>query len=259
MFSRLKNYCLREIRIIALKYRTYLNLKRQAPWQVREIATPALVEVLVPFPGEGRIAKKKYKYYLNSLKKLIELYLPRQTHGRFLATVFCDSENQSVKEYVESIGDPRIRYKTTDGKESNWGHAQTRLGIIQSEADFIVRLNCDNEPFPEYLEVLLSGFEVGVAVSYARVVYAGAAILEHLPTFTQFPNELEALILPKDRSGSLEFRNIDCMNYMVRCEVAKRYSSCWGNNFVSDWDFIHNLSSSGERAVFLDRIIGYKC
>jgi hypothetical protein len=163
-----------------------------------------------------------------------------------------------VRSLIEKLSDNRFRYKSTDGKESGWGHVQTRMGILESEADFIVRMNCDNEPFPEYLEALLSGFADGIDAVYGRVIYSGPAAREHLPTFAEYSNALQAFVLPKDKVGALEFRNIDCMNYMVRSEAARCHASFWSESFVADWDFIREISKNGHKTQFIDRIIGYK-
>ena len=164
-----------------------------------------------------------------------------------------------MRSLLEKKADHRLVYKNTDGKESGWGHVQTRWGILESEAMFIVRMSCDNEPFPEYLDVLVSGFADGIDAVYGRVVFSGSAAREHLPTFTEYPNELGAFILPKDQSGSLKFRNIDCMNYMVRSDAAKRHAAFWSGSFVADWDFIKAIYEKESQVRFVDGIIGYKC
>lgn len=234
-------------------------LARQSQWPPTDRFKSASVELIIPFPGEGRVSDQKHHYYFQSLKKLANIHLLKQSHQHFTATIYCDGENQTARNFVNQFADSRFRYKATDGKESNWGHAQTRAGILESDAEFIVRMNCDNEPFPEYLEVLLSGFLSSVAATYARVIYKGRAVREHLPTFLEYPNELQSFLLPKDHRGTLEFRNIDCMNYMVRTETARQHAELWSRSFVSDWDFIRDVTDFGERAVFVDRIIGNKC
>lgn len=120
-------------------------------------------------------------------------------------------------------------------------------------------MNCDNKPFPEYLSALLSGFTPNVDATYGRVIYSGPAAREHLPTFLDYPNELGAFILPKDQAGRLEFRNIDCMNYMVRAAAAKKNAMCRGQSFTADLDFINAVQKNEKKAVFVNRIIGYKC
>ena len=216
------------------------------------------MEIIIPFPAQGRVSPPKHDYYLRNLRKLIATYLPQQTFSKYTATIYCDGENPEVRSLIEKLSDDRLCYKNTDGKESGWGHVQTRMGILESEADFIVRMNCDNEPFPEYLEALLSGFADGIDAVYGRVIYSAPAAREHLPTFAEYPNELQAFVLPKDKVGALEFRNIDCMNYMVRSEPAKCHASFWSESFVADWDFIREISKNDHKTKFINRIIGYK-
>jgi hypothetical protein len=214
--------------------------------------------MIIPFPAQGRVSAKKQDYYLRNLRNLITTYLPQQTFSKYTATIYFDGENPEVRSLIEKLSDNRFRYKSTDGKESGWGHVQTRLGFLESEADFIVRMNCDNQPFPEYLEALISGFSDGIDAVYGRVIYSGPAAREHLPTFADYPNELQAFVLPKDKVGALEFRNIDCMNYMVRSEAARCHASFWSESFVADWDFIREISKNDHKTKFINRIIGYK-
>jgi len=257
--ERLKNFLSRELLIFRLRARSFHLLRSQVPW--KSVGSQALgsVEIIIPFPARGRVSPKKHNYYLRSLRKLITEHLPRQTYTNFRATIYCDGENPEALSLLEKIADHRFIYKSTDGQESGWGHVQTRWGILESEANFIARMNCDNEPFPEYLDALISGFADGIDAVYGRVIFAGPAAREHLPTFAEYPNELGAFILPKDKSGALEFRNVDCMNYMVRSEAAKRHAAFWSESFVADWDFIKAIHEKESQIRFVDRIIGYKC
>ena len=258
-FSRLQVFLRRELLILRFRARSFLLLQRQPRWKPAKDSSAVMVELIIPFPAQGRVSAKKQDYYLRNLRKLITIYLPQQIFGKYAATIYCDGENLEVRSLIEKLSDNRFRYKSTDGKESGWGHVQTRMGILESEADFIVRMNCDNQPFPEYLEALIYGFSDGIDAVYGRVIYSGPAAREHLPTFADYPNALQAFILPKDKVGVLEFRNIDCMNYMVRSEAAKRHASFWNESFVADWDFIQEISKNGDKTQFIDRIIGYKC
>jgi hypothetical protein len=258
-FSRLQVFLRRELLILRFRARSFLLLQRQPRWKPAKDSSAGSVEIIIPFPAQGRVSPLKHDYYMRSLRKLITTHLSQQTYTNYRATIYCDGENPEVSSLLEKIADHRFSYRSTDGKESSWGHVQTLLGILESEASFIVRMNCDNEPFPEYLEALLSGFADGIDAVYGRVIYSGPAAREHLPTFADYPNVLQAFVLPKDKSGVLEFRNIDCMNYMVRSEAAKRNASFWSQSFVADWDFIDAVSNHGLAAAFVDRIIGYKC
>jgi len=258
-FLRFQVFLHRELLILRLHARSLFLLLRQLRWKPTKDSSAVTVEIIIPFPAQGRVSPPKHDYYLRNLRKLITTYLPQQTFSKYTATIYCDGENPEVCSLIEKLSDNRFRYKSTDGNESGWGHVQTRMGILESEADFIVRMNCDNEPFPEYLEALLSGFADGIDAVYGRVIYSGLAALEHLPTFADYPNALQAFVLPKDKSGTFEFRNIDCMNYMVRSEAAKRHASFWSQSFVADWDFIEAVSNNGFTAAFIDRIVGYKC
>ena len=258
-FLRLQVFLRTELLIFRFRARSFFLLQSQPPWQSSIKNSAGSVEIIIPFPAQGRVSPLKHDYYMRSLRKLITTHLPQQTYTNYRATIYCDGENPEVSSLLEKIADHRFSYRSTDGKESSWGHVQTRLGILESEASFIVSMNCDNEPFPEYLEALLSGFADGIDAVYGRVIYSGPAAREHLPTFADYPNVLQAFVLPKDKSGVLEFRNIDCMNYMVRSEAAKRNASFWSQSFVADWDFIDAVSNHGLAAAFVDRIIGYKC
>jgi len=257
-FSRLQVFLHRELLILRLRARSLFLLLKQPRWKTTKDNSAVTVEMIIPFPAQGRVSAKKQDYYLRNLRKLITTYLPQQTFSKYAATIYCDGENPEVRSLIEKLSDNRFRYKRTDCKESGWGHVQTRLGILESEADFIVRMNCNNQPFPEYLEALISGFSDGIDAVYGRVIYSGPAARDHLPTFADYPNELQAFVLPKDRVGELEFRNIDCMNYMVRSEPAKCHASFWSESFVADWDFIREISKNGHKTKFIDRIIGYK-
>ena len=260
-FKRLDVYVRREWLLLIFHLRSSWILWSERGIQVVRQNTSGsqpLVELIIPFPAEGRLSADRHDYYFRNLRKMILEYLPNQTYINFLATVYCDGENSLVENLLETRSDQRFRYKATDGNDSNWGHVQTRKGIEESEAEFVVRMNCDNEPFSDFLEILVQGAATGADLIYARVIYRGVAAREHFPTFSDYPNELGAFVLPKDRKGSLEFRNIDCMNYMVRSAAAKKHASCWGNNYAADWQFIEEVVKSGGTPHFIDRIIGYK-
>jgi hypothetical protein len=88
------------------------------------------VELVIPFPGTDKVSAQKHCYYFQSLSKLAAEHLPQQMHKYFIAKIYCDGENPAVSSLVEKLADPRFRYKSTESY-SNWGHIQTRLGILK--------------------------------------------------------------------------------------------------------------------------------
>ncbi|MCX5713510.1 MAG: hypothetical protein NT033_01585, partial [Candidatus Omnitrophica bacterium] len=60
------------------------------------------------------------------------------------------------------------------------------------------------------------------------------------------------------KEGLLKLENIDCMNYMVRMNLAKKYVNYWSDDFIADFLFLEGLLKNGLMAKFIDEIIGEK-
>ena len=228
-----------------------------------EVCQSKLVSIIVPVVGENNLSNSQQKYYFSGLKKLLYKYLPNQTYKNYEVIVYCDGPNKKVQYLCNSLNDPRIKVYALEKETNLFGHPQTRRGIMVAHGDFFVRMNCDNIPFSEYLETLLAGFKKDIGIVYARVIFKGKAREFHKRNFigNKFmgvPNDLKAFILPRDKHGILKCTNIDCMNYMVRMDLAKKYVDRWSNDFSADWDFIEALLQDGVKFKFVDKLIGYK-
>lgn len=222
-----------------------------------------LISIIVPVPGEGVLPKAREKYYFNGTKQLLTNYLARQTYTKFEVLVYCDGPNSKVKELVQGLGDCRIRYYALAKSTGLYGHPQTREGIAAAHGDYCVRMNCDNRPYPDYLDTLVNGFEGDIGIVYARVVFKGMARKIYRDIFLNkaaygLANELAAFLLPRDKAGALQISNVSCMNYMIRTDTAKKFMYSWGDQYEADWLFIKELLSQGVKPVFIDAIIGEK-
>ncbi|MBD3248793.1 hypothetical protein GF336_01995 [Candidatus Woesearchaeota archaeon] len=62
----------------------------------------------------------------------------------------------------------------------------------------------------------------------------------------------------KDDDGIIKPKNIDCMNYMVKMDLAKKYVDSWDNSFAADWFFIEKLLKENVKYKFIDKLIGVK-
>lgn len=207
-----------------------------------------LVSVLIPTLAKGAHAGR-----LATLKALLGQHLPAQSHPDYEAIVYCDGRNDDVVRMVDELADSRIRvYATADTDKSAWGHPQTRRGIDVARGEYFVRINDDNQPHPEYLRTLLQGFSEDAGISYARVVFRGEArkVYSYLLR--------GSYVIPRDRFGVLENGNIDCLCYMVRIEVARRYREYWGDVYAADWRFIEAMLADGVKANYVNRLIAAK-
>jgi len=190
--------------------------------------------------------------HLPKLMELLSDYLPVQTHSNYEAIVYCDGPNPIVEEMVRSLKDSRIKVLFTDMTLAKWGHPQTRLGIGAASGDYFLRLNDDNRPYRDYLQTLLGTFEQGLGIVYGRVIFKGEARRVHDSSLKN------SFVIPGDREGVLKIQNIDCMNYMVKMNFAKKYVEHWNDSFAADWSFIEAMLKDGVKARFVDRIIGDK-
>lgn len=205
------------------------------------------VSVLIPTLGKG-----KQSDHLLKLKKLLSVYFPNQSHKNYELLVYCDGPNKDVDKMVASLGDSRIKVYSTESTMGKWGHPQTRMGINYMTGDFFVRVNDDNKPYKDYLRVLINGFEQETGIVYGRIIFKGEARKRHLRSLSN------SFIIPGDKEGALKEKNIDCMNFMVRLNLAKEYVSSWNDDFAADWFFLEAMLKDGIKAKFIDTIIGEK-
>lgn len=164
-----------------------------------------------------------------------------------------NSMNEMLERMVNCLNDNRVKVLSSEKTLGKWGHPQTRAGITLGEGDYFVRMNDDNKPYPWYLETLLVEFSKEVDVTYGRVNFTDRARKDHGPSLRS------SYLIPQDTAGRLAFTNIDCMNYMVRMKIAKKYSNSWDDTFGADWAFVAALIKNGCKFKFVDRIIGEKC
>jgi hypothetical protein len=205
------------------------------------------VTILIP-----TLCKGPHIEHLKTLHRLLAEYLPMQTHKNYEAIVYCDGPNEAVERLVHEIQDSRIKLVSTDQTLALWGHPQTRTGISMAKGAYFVRMNDDNHPFPYFLETLIRGLSGKVEFAYARVIYKGEARID----YDKFLKT--SYLIPQDRLGVLRIGNIDCMCYMVRTEIAKRFINYWTDDYAADWQFIEALVGSGIMGNFVDSIVGEK-
>ena len=236
-FEKNMNTCLFQIRDI-IKW--FSKTKKPTDAQKK-------ISIIIP-----TLSKDEHAGHLPMLKRLLSVYLTRQSHKNYEALVYCDGPNQKVEKMVSSLNDPRISVYSTDTTIGKWGHPQTRMGIEKAAGDFFVRMNDDNKPYRHYLQTLINGFDRDTGVVYGRIIYKGEARRAHDVGMWR------SFIKPSDKDGTLRKNNLDCMNYMVRSELAKQYVSSWNDNFDADWRFLEAMLKNGVRVRFVDRIIGEK-
>ncbi len=205
------------------------------------------VSIVIP-----TLSKNGQADHLLKLRKLLSDYLPNQRYDNYEAIVYCDGPNMMVKDMILSLNDSRVKFFHTDSTIGLWGHPQTRMGIVAGSGSFFVRMNDDNKPSKNYLETLISGFDHDIGIVYGRVVYKGEARNVHYTSLET------SFIIPGDRNGTLREKNIDCMNYMVRMNLAKAYVKCWNDSYSADWFFIEALLRDGIKTRFRNVIIGEK-
>ena len=205
------------------------------------------VSIIIP-----TLSKDKQADHLPMLMRLLSEYLPNQIHKNYEAIVYCDGPNKMVEEMVTGLNDSRIKVYTTDQTLAKWGHPQTRMGIAAATGDFFVRMNDDNKPYKNYLHTLINSFDEEIGIAYGRVVYKGEARRVHGSSLVY------SFVIPGDKMGQLKFRNIDCMNYMVKMDIARKYVDSWDDSFEADWRFLEALLKDGIKAKFCDKIVGEK-
>lgn len=248
---RLRNFCnnlYRSVttRGIQLRCRLADDLNGHAANQ--RITQRQLVSIVIPTLARGQHAGR-----LATLKALLAEHLPAQTHQNYEAIVYCDGHNDNVERMVAELDDARVHvYATDDTVESSWGHPQTRLGIDAAQGDYFVRINDDNKPYPDYLRTLLQGFPGDTGISYARVIFKGDARRAYSCLLHG------SFVIPRDHSGVLENGNIDCLCYMVRMDLTRRYRDYWGDMYAADWRFLEVMLAAGVKANYTNRLVADK-
>jgi cellulose synthase/poly-beta-1,6-N-acetylglucosamine synthase-like glycosyltransferase len=228
-------------------------------YEIKEKGNPDdLISIIIP-----TLSKGIQKDHFFKLKDLLSKYLPSQTYSNYEAIVISDGKNEKVKKFIESMKDKRIRFFESE-ETRKWGHPQTRLGIRLARGNFFVRMNDDNVPFNNYLQVLRRGFEKNIGVVYARVFFKGDAYKRHNSSFNYIFRLINfikfgySFVLPQDIYGILRPRNIDCMNYMVDMKLARKYVDYYSDSFDADWLFLKHLLNLGVAVKFIDKVIGEK-
>ncbi len=190
--------------------------------------------------------------HILKLKKLLSVYLTNQTHQNYEAIVWCDGPNAIVESMAASLKDARIKICNSDGTIGKWGHPQTRLGVSSATGDYFVRMNDDNKPYRYYLQFLLNAFDDDTGFVYGRVIFKGDARKIHSLSLKN------SFIIPGDKNGQLRCKNIDCMCYMVRMDLAKKYIKHWNDEYAADWRFVEALLRNGVKSKFVNSVIGNK-
>jgi glycosyltransferase involved in cell wall biosynthesis len=209
-----------------------------------------LVSLIVPTLCRDHQANR-----IVSLRKLLEHYLPEQVYSNFEVIVISDGPNAAVERLVDEVEDPRMRYRSTAETSGFGGLPETRLGFEICKGEYCLRMNDDNEPYPNYLAALLSGFQPEIDFVYARVIFSDEARgfwRSHFAGMTSY-------ILPNDKAGTIHANNVDWMNFMFRTTVARRHGESMCRSMYGDWEFITELLAHDVPGRFIDRLVGHKC
>ncbi|MBF0254040.1 MAG: glycosyltransferase [Candidatus Omnitrophica bacterium] len=213
----------------------------------RAKSSDQMVSIVVP-----TLSRDSQADHLHKLRQLLSVYLPSQTHQNYEVIVWCDGPNPKVQEMISMLQDKRIRVFATDRLMAKWGHPQTRMGIEAAAGGYFVRMNDDNKPYAHYLSSLLGGFDHATGVVYGRVVFKGDARMAHDTSL------VSSFVIPGDKDGALRRKNVDCMCYMTRMDLAKKYVSFFDDDYGADWNFLEAMLRGNEKIKFIDEIIGDK-
>lgn len=66
---------------------------------------------------------------------------------------------QSISEYIYSLGDSRITYEETPERKGFWGHYIRSEYLQQVDTEFVMITNPDNYHVPVFIEKMLTGFK----------------------------------------------------------------------------------------------------
>ena len=214
------------------------------------LSEDVLISLVVP-----TLCKDQHAHRIVSLRALLSDYLPRQTYAHYEALIVSDGPNAIVEALVQEIGDSRLSYHHTEQTTGFGGLPETRLGFDMCSGTYCVRMNDDNQPYPNYLEALLSGFDSNVDFVYGRVIFSGEA----RKFWRSYFSGMSSYILPNDRDGVIHANNIDWMSFMFRTEVARRHGESMCRSVYGDWEFITELLNHKVPGRFVDRLVGHKC
>lgn len=96
--------------------------------------------------------------------------LINQSHTNWVLYLIHDGENSTgLRKLVDVINDPRIIYIETTERLGHWGHVyrqQWLNKLKESDFDYVVITNADNQHVPTYTEYMLKGFTNGQVATY---------------------------------------------------------------------------------------------
>jgi len=107
---------------------------------------------------------------LDKLKEAISSVL-NQSYSHWEHIIVSDGYDQKVKDYIESTGDPRIKYYSTF-KLNIWGNYQRNYALKHANGEYVLYLDDDNILFADGLKNMVEAFspnEIGYVI--APIIY----------------------------------------------------------------------------------------
>lgn len=93
-----------------------------------------------------------------------------QTHKNWELILIHDGPNSTgLRDYIESVNDPRIIYSESENHVGLWGHSYRAAELAKlkdSDADYVVITNADNHHVPVYCEYMIKGITDNDVASY---------------------------------------------------------------------------------------------
>jgi len=174
-----------------------------------------------------------------------------QTYQNWCLLLIHDGPNSTnLKQLVEAINDPRIKYIETPERKNDWGHPIRKMALenidtLSPNTDYIVVTNADNHLVPHYLEYLVEGFVEGIIATFCSQFIHSYPSPQKLDII-----ENEQKVYPRNitwgvyKYGIIDTRlrlgYIDCACAMIKKEAA--VESGWKDmSHSSDWTYFNRI------------------
>ena len=96
-----------------------------------------------------------------------------QTHKNWELIIIHDGPNKQVEEWIEMMGDERIKYHETEKRYNDYGHTLRAIGLgYVTDGDFILHTNADNYYVPVFLEDMIAHIGDEDVAIYCNMIHS---------------------------------------------------------------------------------------
>jgi beta-1,4-mannosyl-glycoprotein beta-1,4-N-acetylglucosaminyltransferase len=184
-----------------------------------------------------------------------------QTYDKIKVWVCADGHDEKVKQIVEEFNDNSEHkvyiYLALPQHEGLLGSKPRMMGIdALANTGVVCFLDDDNTIQPTYVEKLFKAIRSDGGYQKHETYVPDSTIISYCVINHSHSNK--PIPIPGHVQGMFEYSNIDTLNIMVNCQVAKLCKAKWlhvaGQKITHDIDFIQECAKKG-KSVFVNEIL----